>query len=86
VRLRLLTASPMQFACIAVSKNQPIAELLVSLLRSGGCHPLPVAASSHIDLAGADHGFFVQVPQREAARAIRLLRGLRFDGVTMAIG
>lgn len=53
------------------SRTQIEAELLISLLRQAGLHPLELGTSSHYSLAGVDIDYSVRVPTRNWHRPKR---------------
>ena len=63
---------------IAYTRNQIEAGELHSVLVSGGFHPMPIEYSAHINVAGAEHGYYLEVPRREAADAREQLEALGF--------
>ncbi len=44
-----------------------------SYLRGHGFHPLPLNTSAHINLAGAELWYYIEVPVEEAKEAKQLL-------------
>jgi hypothetical protein len=50
-----------------------LASLLVSRLEDAGFHPAPVAESAHVQLAGVDRTFTVEVPAAERDAVIEFL-------------
>jgi len=61
------------FAVIAELDNHAIASLVASTLAHAGFHPAPVAESPHVQLAGVDRVFKVEVPAEESGAAIEFL-------------
>ncbi len=57
------------FVKICITPELAKAGLLQTRLESEGFHPLDVQISPHVFLAGADHAYYVEVPQSEAPRA-----------------
>ncbi len=49
------------YAC----KNILDAEMIISLLKEGGFHPLDLQTSPHVAIAGADTYYHVQIPDQE---------------------
>ena len=62
--------------CSAITMSR--ADEIQSILEENGLHPLPVQASGHIFLAGADQAYFVEVPESEAEEARRFLTGVGY--------
>lgn len=48
---------------LCVCRSYPEAGMVYSLLRANGYEPLDVQASAHCTLAGADQGYYVEVPE-----------------------
>ena len=65
-------------ARIAYTRSQIEAAELHSLLISSGFHAMPVDYSAHLTVAGAEHGYYLEVSRAEADRARELLEELGF--------
>ena len=50
-----------------------------ALLESEGIHVLDIATGGHLSIAGADQGYYLQVPEDERERAASLLREHDFE-------
>ncbi|MHC4224231.1 MAG: hypothetical protein ACYSUN_09605 [Planctomycetota bacterium] len=61
------------FRAIAEFDNHAIASLVASTLAEAGFHPAPVAESPHVQLAGVDHVFRVELPVEESEAVIAFL-------------
>ena len=61
------------FRNIYASKNTTDADMIISLLKSNGFHPLDLQRSAHAGFAGADIFFNVQIPDEEYKRAKEFL-------------
>lgn len=64
----------MSFVAVAGFEQAALASLLLSRLRAAGFHPAPVAESAHVQVAGVDRVFTVEVPSGERAPALEFLR------------
>jgi hypothetical protein len=64
----------MDFVRIAFARNVVEAGRIQSLIECKGFHPAPVATASHLTVAGADQGYYVEVPRTEAVAVAALLR------------
>lgn len=62
------------FVAVAEFEMAPFAALLISRLAKLGFHPAPLAEASHIQLAGAERLFPVEVPSEERAAVLQFLR------------
>ena len=62
------------YVAVAEFDTAALASLLVSRLSECGFHPAPVAESAHVQLAGVDRAFTVEVPEGEQAGVIAFLR------------
>ncbi|MBL9134728.1 MAG: hypothetical protein JNK85_02620 [Verrucomicrobiales bacterium] len=65
-----MTTTP--FATVRTTRTQIEADLLISVLRDAGLHPLELETFGHVSFAGADIDYSVRVPGAELdeARAI----------------
>ena len=63
------------FVKICLTPELAEAGLLQTRLESEGFHPLEVQISAHVSLAGADHVYYVEVPESEAQSARAWLAG-----------
>ena len=70
---------------ICVTPELAKAGLLQSCLEAEGFHPLEVQTSPHAILAGADHAYYVEVPESEAMRARAWLAGNGY-GADLTLG
>jgi hypothetical protein len=70
--------STQTFSAVRTARTQVEADLLISLLRQAGLHPLELDTSSHFSLAGADIDYSIRVPTIELARAREILS--EYDG------
>ena len=68
------------YVAVAQFETAGLASLLVSRLVEAGFHPAPVAESAHVQLAGVDRFFTVEVPPEERAGALRFLRENGYAG------
>lgn len=59
---------------IAFTRSLAEAGRIQSLLESRGFHPMPVDSSSHVSVAGAELGYHVEIPRREARSACAFLK------------
>jgi hypothetical protein len=50
-----------------------------SLLESEGISVLDIASGGHVSIAGADQGYYIDVIESEADRAIELLKENSFE-------
>lgn len=57
------------FTTIATAPTAIDAELILSMLRAEGLHPLDLAMSAHVSIAGADLAYPIRVPAAEAVAA-----------------
>jgi hypothetical protein len=57
------------FAIVRTARTQVEADLLISVLRHAGLHPLDLDTFGHFSLAGADVDYAVRVPTGELAQA-----------------
>jgi hypothetical protein len=62
------------FATVSQVASSAEADLMISLLRAEGYHPLDLDMSSHFSLAGCETGYQVVVPREEEGAALELLR------------
>ena len=62
------------YVAVAQFDNPAIAGLLVSTLADVGFHPAPLAQAPHVQVAGADRVFTVEVPPEERDEVVRFLR------------
>jgi hypothetical protein len=62
------------YVAVAQFDNPALAGLLVSTLAEVGFHPAPLAQSSHVQVAGAERLFTVEVLPEERAAVIQFLR------------
>ena len=62
------------YVAVARFDNAALAGLLVSVLADVGFHPAPVEESAHVQLAGVDRFFVVEVPPEERATVLGFLR------------
>ena len=62
--------------CSAITTSK--AGEIQSILEQNGFHPLPVQASPHVFLAGADQAYYVEVPDSEAGEAKKFLTGIGY--------
>jgi hypothetical protein len=49
------------------------AEMTWNLLEENNLHPLRLDYASHLSMAGAEQGYFIEVPDNEVALAKRIL-------------
>jgi hypothetical protein len=71
------------FTNIYAAQTPVEAEVIISLLRGGGVHPLNLEMSPHIFLAGANLSYHVRVPPEEAEAAKEILKANGFEkGIT----
>lgn len=63
------------FRRVLFTESHPTALLVHSLLREAGYHPAPVPDADHVFLAGADRGYYIEVPDEEVAEAVKFLKG-----------
>lgn len=61
------------FETVFRGRTQSEADLVISLLRSEGLHPMDLQTSPHISLAGADINYAVDVPREEMQQAREIL-------------
>jgi hypothetical protein len=61
------------YVAVAQFDNPALAGLLVSTLVEVGFHPAPLAQAAHVQVAGAERVFTVEVPPEERAEVIRFL-------------
>jgi hypothetical protein len=65
--------NPPAFSVVHTTSTAMEAEMLMTVLRGGGLHPLDLNMSAHFSLAGAEISFPIQVPTEEADAAKELL-------------
>jgi hypothetical protein len=61
------------FTTVRTTQTASEADLMISVLRSAGLHPVELSLSPHFTLAGAEVFFPIQVPSEEHAAAKALL-------------
>ena len=61
------------FTTVRTVQTAGEADLMVSVLRSAGLHPVELYMSPHFGLAGAEVSFPIQVPSEEYAAAKEIL-------------
>lgn len=59
---------------VAFVPSQLDAGIIVSLLHAHGVHAMPIDCSGHVSVAGAEQGYHVEVPTKDADAAVKLLR------------
>jgi hypothetical protein len=64
------------FATIRTVPTSAEADLMISLLRSEGCHPLDADMSSHFSFAGCEIGYQIVVPREEELAAQALMQSM----------
>lgn len=67
------------FSIVCSTRTQVEADLIISVLRDAGLHPLELDTFGHFSLAGADVDYSVRVPTPELADARELLREFDAD-------
>ena len=72
------------FVKIALVRDLGEAGRIGSLLESEGFHPMPVDASAHVTVAGAEQGYHLEVPEAEAEAARAFLEGKGFGRYLVA--
>ncbi len=63
-----------EFATVCTTRTPIEADLLISVLRDAGLHPLELGTFGHVFLGGADIDYAVRVPAAELLEAQDLLR------------
>jgi hypothetical protein len=58
---------------VRTARTASEADLMISVLRSAGLHPVELSLSPHFGLAGAEVDFPIQVPSEESAAAKEIL-------------
>ncbi len=61
------------FETVRTTRTQVEADLLISVLRDAGLHPLDLQTFGHVSFAGADIDYSVRVPASELAEARQIL-------------
>ena len=61
------------FTTVRTAQTAGEADLMISVLRSAGLHPVDLSLSPHFGLAGAEVDFPIQVPSEEHAAAKAIL-------------
>jgi hypothetical protein len=61
------------FTTVRRARTASEADLMISVLRSAGLHPVELSLSPHFGLAGAEVDFPIQVPLEEHAAAKAIL-------------
>ena len=61
------------FTTVRRARTASEADLMISVLRSAGLHPVELSLSPHFGLAGAEVDFPIQVPSEESAAAKEIL-------------
>ena len=61
------------FTTVRTVQTAGEADLMMSVLRSAGLHPVDLSLSPHFGLAGAEVSFPIQVPSEEHAAAKAIL-------------
>jgi len=61
------------FTTVRRARTASEADLMISVLRSAGLHPVELSLSPHFGLAGAEVDFPIQVPSEEHAAAKEIL-------------
>jgi hypothetical protein len=61
------------FTTVRTARTASEADLMISVLRSAGLHPVELSLSPHFGLAGAEVDFPIQVPSEESAAAKEIL-------------
>ncbi|HCX34977.1 MAG TPA: hypothetical protein DHV08_16470 [Rhodocyclaceae bacterium] len=64
---------------IYAAQSCPEAEIVISLLRVDGLHPLDLERSPNVCLAGADLWYYVRIPTDEVEAARNILRSTGFE-------
>jgi hypothetical protein len=59
---------------IAFAPDLGVALVMKSLLESEGIFTPDIASGGHVSIAGADQGYYIEVLDEDASRAIQLLR------------
>jgi hypothetical protein len=61
------------FTKVCFHPNSAAAEMIRNLLEEDGLHPMKLDYSAHVSVAGAEQGYFIEVPKQEADRAKAVL-------------
>jgi hypothetical protein len=61
------------FAKVCFHRDFAAAEMIRNLLEENGLHPMKLDYSAHVSLAGAEQGYFVEVPKQEVDLAKAVL-------------
>jgi len=61
------------FSVVRTARTAIEADLLISVLRGGGFHPVDLSTSSHFSIAGVDISYPIQVPADEVTAAKEFL-------------
>jgi hypothetical protein len=61
------------FTTVRTARTASEADLMISVLRGAGLHPVELSLSPHFSLAGAEVSFPIQVPSEEYAAAKAIL-------------
>ena len=61
------------FSRVCFHHDLTTSEIIRNLLTENGLHPTKLDYSAHVSVAGAEQGYFVEVPQQEAERAEKIL-------------
>ena len=61
------------YRAIARFDTAALASLLIARLQEAGFHPAPLAESAHVQLAGVDRTFTVEVPAAERDAVVAFL-------------
>lgn len=61
------------FRRVLFTESHATALLIRSLLLEAGFHPAPVPDAEHVFLAGADRGYYIEVPAEQVAEVVEFL-------------
>ena len=73
LRWRRKIGESTMFKKVCFHRDLAGAEMIRNLLEENGFHPMKLDYSAHISVAGAEQGYFIEVPKQEADRAKAVL-------------
>jgi hypothetical protein len=61
------------FTKVCFHRDLATAEMIRNLLEARGLHPMKLDYSAHVSVAGAEQGYFIEVPNQEVDQARAVL-------------
>jgi len=59
--------------------DQSRAGLVINLLKENGIAAFPLNTSAHVGIGGADHWYYIEVPEEESEKARLLLSEMGYE-------